>query len=67
MQKVASDRGGKCLSMVYLEANEKLMWECSEGHKWKATANMVKNDKTWCPTCSRIKRKYKQFPHKQKF
>ena len=51
MQKVANSRGGKCLSEEYINSITKLLWECAEGHQWKATPNNIKNG-TWCPYCS---------------
>jgi hypothetical protein len=50
MQKVADERGGKCLSETYINSQTKLQWECSEGHLWDSTPNKVKNG-GWCPTC----------------
>ena len=32
MQTVAANKGGKCLSPIYLGSRAKLEWECSEGH-----------------------------------
>ena len=33
MQKLALQRGGKCLSSTYKGVNRKLLWECQEGHQ----------------------------------
>ncbi|MCH1473284.1 MAG: hypothetical protein L7V85_05170 [Bacteroidia bacterium] len=52
-QEIASERDGKCLSTTYKNANSKLEWECSEGHKWTARANHVKRG-SWCPTCRMV-------------
>ncbi len=51
MAKLAEVRGGKCLSMNYVNAHQKLLWECSKGHQWKATPNSIKRG-TWCPICA---------------
>ncbi len=51
MQKIADERGGKCLSDYYANARTKLLWECAEGHKWKATPYKIKNGQ-WCNECS---------------
>ncbi len=51
MQQLVADRGGKCLSEVYIDNHTKLRWECAEGHMWEATPNMIKNGDTWCPYC----------------
>lgn len=49
-QEIALERKGKCLSLNYKNANSKLEWECSEGHKWAARANHVKRG-SWCRIC----------------
>ena len=49
-QEIAIERKGKCLSTNYKNANSKLEWECSEGHKWTARANHVKRG-SWCRIC----------------
>ena len=51
MQEIAKERGGKCLSSTYVNANTKLKWRCSEGHEWDAKPSFVKSG-TWCPACS---------------
>lgn len=51
MNNIAEARGGKCLSEDYINSNSKLIWECSEGHKWNATPRDIKQGK-WCPYCS---------------
>ena len=51
MQQVARDRGGKCLSNIYVDSKTKLLWECAVGHRWSAAPSMVKRG-NWCPECS---------------
>lgn len=51
MHKLAADKGGKCLSKRYRKSSEKLSWECSEGHQWKATPSVIKAG-SWCPDCA---------------
>ena len=55
MKSLAESRGGKCLSTTYVSTNEKLEWECSEGHTWLAEPAQIKGSKnrkgTWCPEC----------------
>ena len=46
-RKTAEDKGGKCLSYNYIGANEKLEWECAEGHKWITTYSNIKNQNSW--------------------
>jgi len=51
-RKIALEKGGKLLSEKYINSRTKLLWECSKGHQWYATAGAVKNTKCWCPRCS---------------
>lgn len=51
-QRIATERGGRCLSTSYIKSQAKLAWECSKGHQWEATFNNVKGNKRWCPLCS---------------
>jgi hypothetical protein len=50
MRHLASERGGKCLSATYTNAQTKLQWQCSEGHVWEAFPYSVKRGR-WCRTC----------------
>ncbi len=51
MQKLARQRGGKCLSKKYIAARFKLTWQCVKGHNWEAIyPNIVKG--AWCPRCA---------------
>ena len=45
-------RDGKCLSLVYCNAHDKLDWECSEGHNWKAAWHDILSHGSWCPYCA---------------
>jgi len=51
MQKIAADRGGKCLSINYINYSTHLKWMCSEGHSWEATPHSIKSRKSWCNIC----------------
>lgn len=51
MQKIASSRGGKCLSSHYKNNQSKLTWECAFGHQWDSMPGSIING-TWCPHCS---------------
>ncbi len=55
MRDIAQEKGGECLSEKYINSKTKLLWQCSEGHTWKATPNAVKRG-TWCPFCSANKK-----------
>lgn len=54
MNKIALSRGGQCLSNEYLDSQTHLIWQCSEGHVWKAKPNNIKQG-TWCPRCKNKK------------
>jgi hypothetical protein len=51
MQRIAADKGGKCLSGTYINRYTNLLWECGEGHRWEAQPAHIKFD-TWCPYCN---------------
>jgi len=56
MREIAKNHGGKCLSDTYSNAHAKLLWECSEGHQWEAASMNMRQQGSWCPTCSRKRR-----------
>jgi hypothetical protein len=41
---------GRCLSQEYKNARTPLLWECSAGHRWRATLGKIRDDQ-WCPAC----------------
>jgi len=55
MRQLARERGGKCLSAVYINGHTKLRWRCEDGHEWEAEPAAVKYG-TWCPTCAGTKK-----------
>jgi thiol-disulfide isomerase/thioredoxin len=59
LQQFANNKNGTLLSTNYVNNNTKLLWECSEGHKWKASWDNIKNKASWCPECSSFKTEYK--------
>lgn len=50
MQETAQVMGGKCLSLEYINSDQKLHWRCAEGHDWFAVGYHVRAGH-WCPTC----------------
>ena len=53
-RRVAADREGICLSLVYESAKQHILWQCKYKHKpWKSTFDKIKNAGRWCPTCSK--------------
>lgn len=53
LQKIAIDKGGKCLSTVFINSKTHMLFECSKGHQWKAIPSNIKRGK-WCRKCSKI-------------
>lgn len=56
MQKMASQRGGKCISKSYKNAKGKLLWECANGHRFSASGDSVKSNH-WCAICVNVKKR----------
>ncbi len=50
MQKIALDKGGKCLSKYYLNARTLLQFKCSKGHIFDIHANSIRGG-NWCWEC----------------
>lgn len=48
---VAHERGGECLSEIYVNARAHLVWQCHRGHVWPANFDNVRNKGKWCPDC----------------
>src|SRR3989344_3659633 len=53
MHKIATKRGGKCLSEKYINSSTKLKWQCVKGHHWEALSYNIKKGH-WCPKCAGI-------------
>lgn len=49
--KTALEKGGKCLSNIYNNKEDKIEWECEKNHKWFARYGSVRRG-TWCPKCN---------------
>jgi hypothetical protein len=50
MHELAKSRGGRCLSLNYVNSKTPLKWQCKDGHKWKAAPANVLNGQ-WCAAC----------------
>lgn len=50
-QTVAAQRGGVCLTELYINAREKMLWRCRFGHEWEATLGDIRSGR-WCQKCS---------------
>jgi hypothetical protein len=63
MQSLARERGGKCLSVSYINNHHPLFWECKRRHRWKATPANVKGGQrkrgTWCLECYNLRRRFR--------
>ena len=51
LQKIALERGGRCLWERYINSKTKYEWECLAGHRWFAPFDKVKHRNQWCPVC----------------
>ena len=54
IHRIAKFRGGRCLSSKYINSKEKMLWECSNGHRWYATVFSIKIRNSWCPECHKM-------------
>lgn len=52
MHKWAEKRGGKCLSINYVNNYTPLKWKCGEGHRFSGSRDVIKNGK-WCSECKK--------------
>lgn len=50
-QRVALERGGRCLSQEFVNTSRHLIWMCAEGHEWPASYSSVARIGSWCPNC----------------
>jgi hypothetical protein len=55
MASLASERGGRCISTLYVNSVTPLLWKCGVGHKWKAVPASIRKG-SWCPACAGVKR-----------
>ncbi len=56
--KFVDTKNGKCLSVIYKNANEIMKWQCKNGHIWEAAFSSIRGG-SWCHKCSTLsKRKY---------
>lgn len=50
LQRIAVERGGKCLSDTYAGASKHHRFECAKGHQWEAAAAHALAG-SWCRAC----------------
>jgi hypothetical protein len=53
---LAANKGGTCLSEIYVNERTVLRWRCAEGHEWETVPAKIKRG-SWCPTCAHIGRR----------
>jgi hypothetical protein len=51
IRELATKKGGKLISDVYLGNHIPIKWQCSKGHNWKASPANIKSG-FWCPHCA---------------
>jgi hypothetical protein len=51
-KNVAQQRGGKCLSIEYINATTPMLWRCIKGHEWSTTLYRIKSMGRWCSQCA---------------
>jgi hypothetical protein len=55
MTLLASGRGGRCISTLYISSVTPLLWRCAKGHEWMAVPASIRKG-SWCPACAGVKR-----------
>lgn len=53
-QEYATNNGGICLTGDYINNKIKMMWQCKDGHIWRAGFGSIRSG-TWCKKCAHIK------------
>jgi len=53
LNRIALQRGGKCLSCIYKNSTTPLEWQCAREHKWLMKPSYIKNG-SWCKICKKI-------------
>lgn len=51
MRDYAENKGGKCLSVEYINSRSMMNFKCSENHEWSTTYASIKHGHSWCPEC----------------
>jgi hypothetical protein len=55
LQRIAVQKGGRCLSRAYVNSSSPLRWKCADGHEWLARAHSIRAG-SWCPVCAHNQR-----------
>ena len=51
LQAAAAFRGGKLLTAERTDRDNGLLWQCAQGHTFKASARLILLGGHWCPEC----------------
>jgi len=51
LQRIAAQKGGCCLSHIYVNSSHLVRWKCAVGHEWLASAHSIRVG-YWCPVCA---------------
>ncbi len=51
LRQTAIERGGRCLSKKYVNSDDKLRWECAQGHRWTGRVGNIRQGSR-CPRCA---------------
>ncbi len=51
LKALAAQRGGRCLTMFYVNNSTKMEWRCRKGHVWRTAPEVIKMGH-WCPDCA---------------
>lgn len=57
LNEAATERGGTCLSKIYLGSQKRHEWRCAKGHQWWAVATSIITRRSWCPECAPNKKR----------
>lgn len=55
LQRIAGQKGGRCLSLAYVNSSHPVRWKCAAGHEWLARAHSIRAG-NWCPVCAHNQR-----------
>jgi hypothetical protein len=51
LENLADIRGGRVISVEYQRGKNRVLWNCSNSHRWKTNASNIRKG-TWCPICA---------------
>jgi hypothetical protein len=51
VQAVANEKGGRCLETSWTTSSSPMLWECADGHVWRASASSILSG-SWCGVCA---------------